>query len=273
MLANMGALRSKEGNQKAKALVAKALELDPDSAPAHSGKGWGLLVYHLDFAGAGAEFKRAVELNANSAEAHQGVGEYYATQGQMQSAVRELQYARELDPLGLIVNNSLCQVLVFARRYDEALVQCKANLDLGSDSVRPLWLLGELYAAKGMESEAVSSFLEALRRVGASSTMMAAVEAGGRKGGTRGYWQALIQFIPENLSTGNIGPFEAAATYLYAGDADKAMPWLEKAVEARSFGVSFLVADPAFDSLRSDPRFIAALLKKMGLPQGKLENS
>ncbi len=62
-------------------------------------------------------------------------------------------------------------------------MQCKANLDLGSDSVRPLWLLGELYAAKGMESEAVSSFLEALRRVGASSTMMAAVEAGGRKGG------------------------------------------------------------------------------------------
>jgi hypothetical protein len=82
----------------------------------------------------------------------------------------------------------------------------------------------------------------------------------------------LIQFIPENLSAGNIGPFEAAATYLYAGDADKAMPWLEKAVEARSFGVSFLVADPAFDSLRSDPRFIA-LLKKMGLPQGKPENS
>ena len=101
----------------------------------------------------------------------------------MQSAVRELQYARELDPLGLIVNNTLCQVLVFARRYDEVLVQCKANLDLDSDSGRPLWLLGEIYAANGMESEAVSSFLEALRHGGASSTMMAAVEAGGRKGG------------------------------------------------------------------------------------------
>jgi TolB-like protein len=202
-------------------------------------------------------------------------GEYYLnrfTPESIHQAAGLFQQAIEKDPLGLIVNNSLCQVLVFARRYDEALVQCKANLDLDSGSARPWWLLGEIYAAKGMESEAVSSFLEALRHGGASSTMMAAVEAGGRKGGTRGYWQALIQFIPENLSAGNVGPFEAAATYLYAGDAAKAMPWLEKAVEARSFGVSFLVADPAFDSLRSDPRFIA-LLRKMGLAQGKPENS
>ena len=37
-------------------------------------------------------------------------------------------------PLDLIVNINLCWKLYFARRYDEALAQCKANLDLDPSS-------------------------------------------------------------------------------------------------------------------------------------------
>jgi serine/threonine-protein kinase len=49
------------------------------------------------------------------------------------------------------------------------------------------------------------------------------------------------------------------------GEKDQAIEWLQKAYEERS---SFLVSinvSPAYDSLRSDPRF-KELLKKMGLP-------
>jgi RNA polymerase sigma factor (sigma-70 family) len=68
----------------------------------------------------------------------------------VQDAVQEAERARELDPLGLIVNAHLCNVLIFARRYDEALAQCKANIDLDPNSPDPLWMLGNVYAAKGM---------------------------------------------------------------------------------------------------------------------------
>ena len=43
--------------------------------------------------------------------------------------------------------------------------------------------------------------------------------------------------------------------------------WLEKAVEARDASALWLPTDPAFESLRSDPRY-KALLGKMNLGAG-----
>lgn len=47
------------------------------------------------------------------------------------------------------------------------------------------------------------------------------------------------------------------------GDKDKAMEWLEKAYEERSF-LTWLKVDPVFDPLRDDSRFIS-FLGKLGL--------
>jgi hypothetical protein len=43
-----------------------------------------------------------------------------------------------------------------------------------------------------------------------------------------------------------------------------AFDWFEKAVEARDWQMGMLKVEPAFDGLRSDPRF-AALLERVGL--------
>ena len=67
--------------------------------------------------------------------------------------------ARELHPLAAIVNHDLRQTLAFARRCDEALAQCNADLDLNPTSARTSWVMRNVYAAKGIESEAVSCLL------------------------------------------------------------------------------------------------------------------
>jgi TolB-like protein len=266
MLANMNVLPKSVANEKAKTLVAKALELDPNFGPAHAGKGWGLLLYDLDFPAASDEFKRALELSPNSTEGHQGLGDYYVTVGQVQEGVRELERARELDPLASIVNHDLCQTLTFARRYDEALAQCKGNLDLNPNSARSIWMVGDVYAAKGMESEALSFLLQGLKADGVSSRVMAAAHAGASSGGLKGCWRALIPFALDAVRTGAMDAFNMAAVYMHAGDSDKALSWLQKAVQTRSFGVTFLGVDPTFDPLRSDPRFVS-LLRHIGLTQ------
>ena len=55
------------------------------------------------------------------------------------------------------------------------------------------------------------------------------------------------------------------AGYAALGEIDKAFHWLDKALEARSAGLIYLGADPAYEQLRSDQRF-AELLKQIGLP-------
>jgi adenylate cyclase len=208
-------------------------------------------------------------LNPNGVEGHQGLGDYYATIGQLRESVLEVERARELDPLASIVNADLCEKLVFARRYDEALAQCKANLDLDSNSARAFWHVGAAYAARGMEAEATAAFLQSLQLV-APPAMIAAAKTGARDG-LKGYWKALTQFVPENVSNGNLGPFDGAVIYMYAGDADKALPWLEKAIEARCYGITYLGIDPVFDRMRSDPRFVS-LLRRIGVPPSEEKN-
>jgi TolB-like protein len=138
ILGNMGVIPNDVAHLKAKPLIAKALELDPRSGAAHAVRGWSLLLKDLDFAAASADFKSAVELSPNQVEGHQGLGDYYATMGNMQESVLEMERAREVDPVGLIVNYDLCMMLYFARRYDEALAQCKANLDLAPNLSMPM---------------------------------------------------------------------------------------------------------------------------------------
>jgi TolB-like protein/DNA-binding winged helix-turn-helix (wHTH) protein/Tfp pilus assembly protein PilF len=265
ILGNMGAIPKGVNHPKATLLVAKALELDPEFAAAHAVRGWGLLQYDLDFATAGAEFKRAVELNPSGVEGHEGLADYYATVGQVQQAVQEMERAREVDPLGLIVNNDLCLMLYFARRYDAAIAQCKATLDLEPRSAVTLWQLGSIYAARGMDSEAASAFIQAEELWGIPPAMIAAFKSAKKDSGLGEHFKASLQFLGEDIDGGEKDPFSAAVAYTYAGNTDKALTWLERAFEARAYGITYMGVDPTFDRLRSDPRFVL-LLRRIGLP-------
>ena len=271
ILGNMGIIPQKVSHSKAKLLVAKALELDPRFAAVHAVRAWGLLQNDLDFAAAGGEFKRAVELNPNQAEGHQGLGDYYATMGQMQHSVLEMERAREVDPVGLVVNTDLCMVLYFARRYDEAIAQCNATLDLDPHSAAALWQLGAVYATKGMDSKAASAFVQASALRGVAPDLIAAFKSGERDSGLRGQWKAALQFLFRNMNgskkddRNDVDPMSIAVAYTYADNTDKALMWLERAFEARAYGITYLGVDPTFDRLRSDPRFVL-LLRLIGLP-------
>ena len=63
---------------------------------------------------------------------HQGLAVYYAAVRRLDQAVPGMARAREVDPLSFIVNNDVCRILYFARRFDEALAQCKSELGYGS---------------------------------------------------------------------------------------------------------------------------------------------
>jgi len=241
----------------------KALELDPEFGPAHAVRGWLLLLEDLNFTAAGTEFKRAVELSPNTVEGHEGLGDYYATIGQPEEAVLELERARELDPLASIVNLDLCRMLYFARQYDDALAQCKANLDLDPNE-HALRQLATIYATKRMDSEATSAFLRSLEVAGAPPAVITAAKRGANDSGLSGYWKALIPFMLENADGEKPDPWIVAVAFASTGNNDKALLWLRKAIDARCFGITYLRVDPTFDSLRSDSRF-QNLLHRMKL--------
>jgi tetratricopeptide (TPR) repeat protein len=60
--------------------------------------------------------------------------------------------------------------------------------------------------------------------------------------------------------------FFAALVYAGLGDADAALDWLQRAVDARSGFVRYLFVEPRLDPLRDNPRFVA-LLERVGLKE------
>ena len=60
-------------------------------------------------------------------------------------------------------------------------------------------------------------------------------------------------------------PGDIGNSYAFAGEKDKALEWLEKGVDTRDPALQYLLSDPVYDFVRSDPRF-RELLRKVGLP-------
>ncbi len=61
-----------------------------------------------------------------------------------------------------------------------------------------------------------------------------------------------------------IPPYNIALVYHGLGQQSEALALLEKACEERDVRITLLKVDPRWDSLRSNPRFVA-ILKRIGL--------
>jgi hypothetical protein len=63
-----------------------------------------------------------------------------------------------------------------------------------------------------------------------------------------------------------VSPANLALIYGGLGDKDRTLEWLDKAYAERSPTLSLLRVTPAFESVRTEPRF-RLLVTRIGLPQ------
>ena len=96
---NEGVLTATEARPKAKTTAEKAVQLDDNSAEAHTSLAVFKLFYEYDWEGCEREFRRALALNPNYAFAHDQFGLGLAFQGRLDEAIAEGKRAIELDPL------------------------------------------------------------------------------------------------------------------------------------------------------------------------------
>jgi tetratricopeptide (TPR) repeat protein len=253
---------------KSSAAASKALELDDTLAEAHASLGW-LNAGQYDWSGAEKELKRAFELNPNYAHAHYAYAVNYLTSmGRIDEAIAELKKALELDPLNLVMHAHLGLTYYLARRFDDALKQLQKTIEMDPGVPIAHAHLAGLYEHLGKYEEAITEGGKARLLMGANSDKIAGGQAALRKAfaasGAAGYWRKLLE-LSNDATDPILLPVSNARAYAYLGDQEKALDAMEKAVEDRvTFAANFKV-NPAFDGLRSHPRFIQ-LLRRLGLP-------
>jgi TolB-like protein/Flp pilus assembly protein TadD len=249
---------------QAKAAAMKAIELDDSVAEAHSALSFGLIWYDWDWANAEKEAKRALALDPNSAMSHFAYAHILSDQGRHQEAIAEIARARELDPVFLLIRALEGMMLHHAGRNEEALTQLRKVLELDPNFWATHLFLGKVYTQQRKYTEALAEFTKARELSHGNSESI----------GSIGYVEALAghkdkarDILVELKALSNqryIPSSNVALVYKGLDDQNEALSFLNKACDERDPRVTLLKADPRWDSMRSNPLFIA-ILKRVGL--------
>jgi TolB-like protein/DNA-binding winged helix-turn-helix (wHTH) protein/Flp pilus assembly protein TadD len=256
-------MTTKEALPKAKAAAMKALELDDGLSEAHNSLAFCLDGFDWDFDGGDREFRRAIELNPGYATAHHWYAWHLILLGRSSEAVSEMRKAANLDPLSLIINADLAELLLIAHFPDESIQQSHKTMEMDPGFALAHNQLGQAYLEKHMLTEAISELQKAVQLSEGSPTSVANLARAYAASNRQAEAIELLRNLKKRSAPGYSYASEVAMIYVALGDKDQAMTWLEKGYEER-FNPGVLLR-PGFDPLRSDSRF-QDLVGRIGLP-------
>jgi tetratricopeptide (TPR) repeat protein len=265
LLGWVGVLPPNESLPRAKAAATKALELDSQLAEAHTSFAFVTFLYDWDLTGPAREFQQAMKLSPGYAMPHYLYSWYLTLVGKLDEAASAIKRAQELDPLSLVVIAQRGFILSVARRYEEAIQVLRTAVELDPGFVRAHFFLSLIYRQIGMYQEAVAEAEEVVRLSGRGTEVLTILGSAYALAGRKSEALMVLEEMKNASQRGYVSPFDIAFIHMSLGETDQAFEWLEKAYQDRSSRMLLLRVEPAFDSLRSDPRF-QDLLRRIGLP-------
>jgi Flp pilus assembly protein TadD len=184
-------------------------------------------------------------------------------QGRFDEAEREYRLAQQLDPLSPYRYLPFGLMLSFRGDYTRAMEQSRRALEIDPN----MWLahsnLSRSYESMGDHVQALKEAQKAMAlEPGPEPTLGLGLEYA--MSGNREQAREIIEQLKRMSAHIYVSPAHTATIYAVLGDKRTALDLLEKAYEDRDRSLAWIKVDHNYDSLRSEPRFIA-LLKKIGL--------
>jgi tetratricopeptide (TPR) repeat protein len=255
MMANWGFTPPAEAYPNAEVAARKALALDDHLAEAYTSLAYASLLYDWDWSGAEQKFRRAIELNPNYATAHHFYSIYLMAAGRHTEARAEIRRAQALDPFSLIINSVVGWIYYEGRQYDKAIQQCEKTVEMDPNYVPALLDLGNIYLRTGDYKKAIAQFERARAVAGDKSIVLSYLAQVRALSGDRAAAQKILYQLEKPAPPMFVSTWDLALIHLALGDKEKALSFLEKAVDQHVGWVVRLGVDPALDSLRVEPRF------------------
>lgn len=250
-------------------MLLQASALDNTPAVVHEALARGMTWTDWDWAGAEKEWRRALEIDPNAPSAHAYFAHFLAITGRTGEAIPHSERAIELDPFNALFHGLYSVVLFSDRRYDDAIAAARAALAIQPNLGIAQGCLQYGLSVKGIRDEWLANQRE---WIAGDPELLAAFEEGLAEGGCEGAHRHMADFQVERLEkAGRVTAqgsraFKIASLYLFAGDYDRSLEWLERAFEAHDPGLPYIgYVQTRWDPIRSDPRF-QDLLHRMNLP-------
>ncbi len=262
-----GLIPREEGISKIRGALAKALELDENLAFAYQGLGGFRLNQEWDWEGAEEAFKRALELNPNlSGFMGSEYAWYLMTMGRQKESIVEAERLLSLDPLSYVTRWIVITAYYYAREHEEAIEMCRRTIELDPEDARIYWEMAVNYEQLGQHGDAHQSRIAAMRLSATPAEAIALYDSLYRQLGPDAYPQWMFMRAGPQSCESAYGLVTAAWIHVRLGEKEKALDVLEEAYEKREGIMITINADPRWDLLRGEPRFLD-LLRRMKFPE------
>jgi serine/threonine-protein kinase len=224
------------------------------------------LQYDRDWAGAERDFLRAIELDPTLPEPRMYHGVLLTMRGEVDRGIQELRDAQGLEPLLTLSKTRIGAMLYFSGRYAEAIEELTQSIALDDRPAVAHRALGRVYLRTGRYDLALAEFARSDGiSPGSHGDLGQALALSGREAEARAELARVLELSKVRYVSG----VDIAAIHASLGDADAAIAELERALTERASTLGFLAQNPAFRSLRGDPRFID-IVQRIGLWKGPL---
>lgn len=264
LLALLNEAPSREAMQRAAEAARAAVNTGGSYAHAHAALGSVLALHDWDWAGAEEEFRKAIDGDPNdSVILQQYAMRCLAPQGNLDSALFQLQVAQRVDPLSPEALLNRGRASYFKGDSARALRAFQSALELDPHLETAPLAMAQAYLQDSSFSQALKQLQESSAPTEDEARLAMLGSAYGLSGQPKEARQVLQQLLQVSRHQ-HISGFYLAQAYLSLGEIEPALAALEAAAEERSPLIVYVNVSPQFERLRAEPRF-HALLKKIRL--------
>lgn len=248
--------------KEVRASAAKALALDSTSAEAHTALAFALAQL-FSWSEAEAEFKRAIALDSTAANAYHWYGFMLSGMGRAAEAVPQLERAVALEPLSLLFQQNYVSALCVTGQLQRAEEVGRRMSEIAPNERITRRILGTVAVYRQLWDVA-ARVLELNRANALRGELPQLVYVYANSGRRREADSVAAAIVATAEKDGRFS--DAAMAFAAVGNHDKAIQWLNRAIDAHDPGLmpAGLPSALQFVELRKDPRFREALAR-MGL--------
>jgi len=255
---DVGARLPKEAFPLARQAVDRALQLDPDSGPAHALSGDIKVSYERDFVGAKQEFDLALAAAPFDAGTLYQAGAYNIFIGNVEEGLRLSLMSYERDPMFMPNYSTLGYAYAILGRFDKAEEIMKKRIEIAPESFGSYAYLSNSYFFRGRYEEALAAIekerLDGFRYAGLAMIHFAM--------GNQGASDEALAFLTSQKDGG--WDWQVVQAHAVRGELDEAFAAMDDAYENRDTGLHLILGDRYIQNLRGDPRY-AAMVDRLGL--------
>jgi serine/threonine-protein kinase len=259
------AVSADEAAPKIREACEKALELDSSLSGAyvmlagmHTWGSW-------DWKAGEEALKKAIAINPNSA--HGFYGFLLSILGRTEEATEHMELGLKLDPHDLFGKCLYSWYLLYVHRYDDCISVCREVLDKNPDYGEIAWsLFTALYLTERYEESLEAMELAYTWQLPDFDHVFDQYDRLGYAGTLNLEIETLLE--QSKSKSKPVRPTLFVNLYLYTGNKERTLYWLEQAYEMRDLDLPCALTFPDRAILRDEPRY-QELLRKMNLPAAK----